>query len=308
MEQIMGGLRSTLYAAAIRRNPPLFGSRETPCMVDMVRLDACFLSKKALCPENYDLTRQALQYQYKQKVPLCLINTDAQAPQGKTAGFHYICDRPNITLKGGSIAVQNSAWEAVDKSALPSLANFVNATLCKRYGFFIIRSTAYYEELQKRLEEKGGGLYKITKNGAISGYFAECGGFVEEAVFAEEADMEQYFDTSQEKTPYAMARIVNLPEFLKYVAGDGKITVAIRLKDEEIAQNDGLFIWYINKSGSFMERVEEGEGREDIPSMRPEVTIDIGTFTAFIFDYIKLKENRKFDSIYLSGPAWIRER
>ena len=104
-----------------------------------------------------------------------------------------------------------------------------------------------------------------------------------------------------------MARIVNLPEFLKYIAGDGKITIAIRLKDEEIAQNDGLFIWYINQSGSYMERVQTEEGSGDTPSARPELTIDIGTFTALLFDYIKLKQNRKFDSIYLAGPAWIRE-
>lgn len=307
MEQMKIELHAAMYAAAIRRNPPLLGSRMTPCMVDMVRLDTCFLPKEALKPENYDLTRQMLQYQYQMNVPLCVINTGAQTMQEKTAGFHTICDRSDLRLKGKIGSDQTAEWKPVDKSAFPSLANFVNATLCRRYGFFIIRSTAYYEELQKRLEEKGGGLYKITQSGELAGYFAECGGFVQEAVFAEEDDLENYFDVSTEKRPYAMARIVNLPEFLKYIAGDGKITIAIRLKDEEIAQNDGLFIWYINQSGSYMERVQTEEGSGDTPSARPELTIDIGTFTALLFDYIKLKQNRKFDSIYLAGPAWIRE-
>ena len=308
MEPITTESQTTSYAAAIRRNPPLFGRQTTPCMVDMVRLDTCFLPKEALDTQHYDQTKELLQEQYQRKVPLCLMNTDTETPQGNMAGFHYICDRQEIVLKNKEIRSPQSEWEPVDKSMMPGLANFVNATLCKRYGFFIIRSTAYYEALQKRLEEKGGGLYRMTRNGEITGYFAECGGFVWEAVFADEADLKNYFDTSAEKKPYAMARIVHLPEFLKYVAGDGKITIAIRIKDEEIAQNDGLFIWYINKSGSYMERVAQMENEEDNPSMRPEVTTDIGAFTAFLFQYQTLKQNRKFDSIYLSGPAWIRER
>jgi len=308
MEPITNQLQATSYAAAIRRNPPLFGGRSSLCMVDMVRLDTCFLPKEALYAQHYHWTKETLWEQYQKRVPVCLMNTDTELPQGKTAGFHYICDRPEIVLKNKEIMTHLSECEPVDKSRMPGLANFVNATLCKRYGFFIIRSTAYYEALYNKLVEKGGGLYRITRNGEITGYFAECGGFVWEAVFANEADMEKYFDISAEKKPYAMARIVNLPEFLKYVAGDGKITVAIRLKDEEIEQNDGLFIWYINKSGSYMERVSQVGDREDNPSMRPEVTTDIGAFTAFIFQYITLKQNSKFDSIYLSGPAWIRER
>ena len=104
-----------------------------------------------------------------------------------------------------------------------------------------------------------------------------------------------------------MARIVNLPEILKHVAAHGKVTIAIRLKDSVIAENDGLFLWYLDEKGSRMERVEETKQSEET-SMRPEVTVTIGEFTAFLFEYIKLKQNMKFDSIYLSGPAWINER
>ncbi len=55
-----------------------------------------------------------------------------------------------------------------------------------------------------------------------------------------------------------------------------------------------------------MERVEEpGTGGVDDASMRPEVTVTIGELTAFLFGHIRLKQNAKFDSIYLAGPAWL---
>lgn len=55
-----------------------------------------------------------------------------------------------------------------------------------------------------------------------------------------------------------------------------------------------------------MERVEDPPAEmEKDSSMRPEVTVTIDEFTAFIFAYMKLKQNAKFDSIYLAGPAWL---
>lgn len=46
---------------------------------------------------------------------------------------------------------------------------------------------------------------------------------------------------------------------------------------------------------------------EKEPSMRPEVTTTIGEFTAFIFEYMKLKQSAKFDSIYLAGPVSVND-
>ena len=69
-----------------------------------------------------------------------------------------------------------------------------------------------------------------------------------------------------------------------------------------------MFLWYLDEDGSRMERVEEQDGA-------PEVTATIGAFTAFIFEYMveymdahmKWKQNAKFDSIYLAGPAFLTE-
>ena len=60
-----------------------------------------------------------------------------------------------------------------------------------------------------------------------------------------------------DKCPAVMARITNMSEMLGHIAGNGKITIAIRITDPVIAENNGLFRWYIDTNGSHMERIEQ---------------------------------------------------
>lgn len=242
-------------------------------------------------------------------------------------GFQYIYDRPHYALNTETISLEmleraargttvmldvpNVTLQAVAQKDMLSLAHFVNARLCRQYGFFVIRSAAYYEEVQKKLLDSGGNLFQIMENGMRKGYFIctdTAAGSIGEVVFDQTFDRECYLLTEKGKAPAVMARIVNMPEMLRHVAGNGNITIAIRLSDPVIAENDGLFLWYIGEEGSRMERVEDpGAEKANDSSMRPEVTTTIGAFTAFLFSYMKLKQNAKFDSIYLAGPAFVNE-
>ncbi|MBO5031958.1 MAG: GNAT family N-acetyltransferase [Lachnospiraceae bacterium] len=330
-DTIQSILHLTPYSAAMRRNPPLPGAGRLPCMADVLRVDTNVIhaaaTQKAYRNQGYmrKVLTGALEYQRERQIPFCL----AEPENGEFFehfGFHYIYDRPQYELNTEIISMQmlkraadgetvhlnpsNITLTAADKDSLLSLAHFVNANLCRHYGLFNIRSAAYYERFLSELQTYGGNLYQIMENGKRKGYFAytqekECS--IREAVFENESDIDRYFYTTKGRKPAVMARIVNLPEILKHVAAHGKVTIAIRLKDSVIAENDGLFLWYLDEKGSRMERVEETKQSEET-SMRPEVTVTIGEFTAFLFEYIKLKQNMKFDSIYLSGPAWINER
>lgn len=242
-------------------------------------------------------------------------------------GFQYIYDRPQYVLNTGTISLKmleraargetialdipGVALQVAAREDMLSLAHFVNARLCRQYGFFVIRSAAYYEQVQEKLLDSGGNLFQIMENGVRRGYFIcadIAAGSIGEVVFDQTFDRECYLLTKKGKAPAVMARIVNLTEMLRHVAGNGKITIAIRIEDPVIAENDGLFIWYIDEEGSRMERVEEPRAqKERDSSMRPEVTATIGGFTAFLLAYMKLKQNAKFDSIYLAGPAFVNE-
>ena len=327
-DELYSMLHLSPCSSAMRRNPPLPGANRLPCMADVVRVDANFISM-AVTKEGYRkrgymkrLLSSAFEYQRRMHIPFCMVAAEADT-FFEQFGFHYIYDKPQYELNTEVISEEmlrkaaggetvcldgiDTVLTVADRGSLLSLAHFVNANLCKHYGVFHIRSAVYYERFQRELQSLGGELYQIVEHGKLKGYFAyvaENGGCIREVVFENEPDLEQYFYMAKEQIPTAMARIVNLPDMLRHISSNGKVTVAIRLIDSMIAENDGLFIWYIDEYGSRMERVEEPENGDE-PSMRPEVTATIGEFTAFIFEYIKLKQNLKFDSIYLSGPAFF---
>ena len=334
-DEVQSMLQLTPCIAAMRRNPPVTGGGRLPCMADIERVGMDCISA-ATTQEAYRrkglmrrLLSGALDYQNQMRVPLCLVE------MGKTAfaadffshfGFHYIYDRPRYELNteriteemlrraagGESVVLEEPSvtLEVVRPKDLLSLAHFVNAKLCRNYGLFVIRSAAYYESFQQELQHNGGYLFQIVKDGVRRGCFA-CSSAsipgIQEVIFEEDTDRERYFCVREHKRPAVMARITNMAEMLGHIAGNGKITIAIRITDPVIAENDGLFRWYIDVNGSYMERVEQSDDGQD-SSMRPEVTATIGEFTAFIFEYIQLKRNVKFDSIYLSGPIWMNDR
>lgn len=322
-------------AAAMRRNPPAAIAGRPPCMADIARVETGLISAISAKEERSaglaaKLVSGALEYQNQMQVPVCLAEPDSAVSGAdflEGFGFQYIYDRPRYVLNTGTISVKmleraargesvsldipDMTLRSVVREDMLSLAHFVNARLCRQYGFFLIRSASYYERVQEKLLDRGGSLFQVMENGIRKGYFASvdiASGSIGEAVFAQDFDRECYLLTEKGKRPAIMARIVNLPEMLRHVAGNGKITIALRISDPVIAENDGMFLWYLDEDGSRMERVEEQDGA-------PEVTATIGAFTAFIFEYMvesmdahmKWKQNAKFDSIYLAGPAFLTE-
>lgn len=334
MDQIIfnvqeGAMLFTPCIAAMRRNPPASGLKRSRCMADIERVETGCIRVADMKEDILErLMSGMLEYQNQMNIPFCFAETgNAQFGEDffRRFGFHYIYDRPQYELNTKMISKEmleraaageivslsapktsNITLQLAEREDMLSLAHFVNARLCRQYGLFMIRSASYFEQYQEELQSSGGNLYQIMENGIRKGYFACMGGSadeIKEAVFDQDFDQDQYLLEKDDKKPAVMARIANLSEMLRHIAGKGKIAIAIRLQDPVIAENDGLFIWYIDDGGSHMERVEQAD-----PSVRPEVTATIGEFTAFVFEYIKLKQNAKFDSIYLSGPVWINER
>lgn len=316
------------YAVAMRRNPPIASAKRLPCMADVIRVEINYINgiitNSAYRRRGYmkKVLTGALEYQNRMRVPFTLLDCENEG-LFERYGFHYIYDKPEYELNNEVITLSmleradngeavrlepsNITLTALDKSRLLTLAHFVNANLCKKYGLFVIRNALYYEKLQRTLLERSGNIYLINEDGRIKGSFIYIKGDtqpIRETIFENELDIMSYFYVSNDKKPTVMARIVNLSEMLKHISSRGKVSIAIRLSDPVIAENNGLFIWYIDENGGRMERVEEDS---DAPQMRPEISTTIGELSAFFFEYIRLKENIKFDSIYLSGPAWINE-
>lgn len=328
-DEIQAVLQLTPCIAALRRNPRLKQAKRLLNMADIerVRINQIRVAatKIPYRQKGYmgRLMSGSLEYQHQLRIPFCFAESSNKS-FWEHFGFGYIYDRPQYELNTELISreVLERAGEGdliplldsdiflhvADHGSVLSLAHFVNANLCRQYGLFIIRSALYFEHFQRELESGGGNLFEIVENGRMKGYFAYTGdACIREAVFADEADRERFLCVKGEKKPAVMARIVNLPEMLRHISGNGKITIAIKIIDPVLENNNGVFLWYIDENGSRIERVEQENGDEDA-SDRPEVTTTIGEFTAFIFEYMQLKQNAKFDSIYLSGPVWMNER
>ncbi|MBE5878174.1 MAG: hypothetical protein E7290_14990 [Lachnospiraceae bacterium] len=326
-QQMVSMLHLLPYSTAMRRNPPSPGYNRLPCMADVVRVDTNFISG-LISKEAYRnhgnaqrVLKSALEYQNRMKVPFTFMTAE-QEELAREHGFYPIYERELYELKKEQISKEmlqrahegerqeletGHVLSALDKSELLSLAHFVNANLCRTYGMFHIRSAVYYENLHNEALSKNGDIFVLRKDGKIVGYFVffdEREEYVKEVIFENKNELGQFFYCEHEKKPYIMARIVNLPEILKHISSNGKVTVAVRINDPVMPENDGLFIWYLNETGSYLERVEE---TDKLSQYRPELTVSIGELTAFLFEQIELKKSLKFESMYLSGPVWLND-
>lgn len=323
------------YSAAIRRNPPLPGANRLPCMADVVRVDTCLMEgiigqgTTASKEKLHHLLTSAVQYQKEMQIPFtCMTVREVEELRkneirAEELGFHCIYEQEQINLRYNMISKemlrQARAQEKVrivplrmdlqvlDRSQLVSLAHFSNALLCRKYGLFMIRSTVYFEKLQQECRSRKGDIYIIQEKGKIKGYFVsakEDGQQIQEAFFEENYVDELLLDRTGLKEPAMFARIVNLKEMLRHVSSHGKVSIAVTISDPMIPENDGLFVWYLSAQESHVVPIEEKDGY----IQKPELSVTIGELTAFFFEYNKLKENIKFDSIYLSGPAYLNEQ
>jgi len=321
-------------AVAMRRNSPSVNTRRFPSMTDIDRVETKLISTASTKGGYHKegvmgkLLSGALAYQNQIQIPICLVTGSDESSRAdffRHFGFQCVYDRPRYALNRETISQEmlaqavagetvcldapNITLQTVDREEMLSLAHFVNTRLCREYGLFMIRSAAYYEEVMQKLQGSGGNLFQIMEDGIRKGCFV-CANTeadsIRDAVFEQTFNTGHYLLKKEDQSPAVMARIVNMSEMLRHITGNGRITIAIQIKDPVIAENDGLFIWYIDESGSHMEHVEQpGAVKGNDSSMRPEVTTTIGEFTAFLFAYTKLKQNAKFDSIYLAGPAWM---
>lgn len=199
----------------------------------------------------------------------------------------------------------------LQKSEMMNLIQFVNGMLSVKYGFFVIRTPKYYEQMSEELIDYHGNIFLIRHNEKIIGYFAMEGvlevELLREVLIENEELCERLFTLTQEGLP-VMARIVNLRNMVKHICSDGKVTIAVRIEDPMIRANNGLYLWYLDENGSRLEMVEKAWERDNKSLPRPELSVTIGEFTSFLMGYKTLKKNRKFESIKLPGSVWLPER
>ncbi|GAB6128599.1 hypothetical protein JCM17204_11900 [Blautia stercoris] len=105
--------------------------------------------------------------------------------------------------------------------------------------------------------------------------------------------------------PAIMVRIVNLPEFLKYIClkdnvAEQEVLYQLKVRDKLLEKNDGIWIWHVNHKESFVEvfdgkvfwKKESDEQQEKNLQKERTIELEISELTSWLLGY-KIPEKHK---------------
>lgn len=191
-------------------------------------------------------------------------------------GFRFVWDSCPAVWREGP----EGSWEEVDLgqalrsdedscASIRELAVWQQEFLEKRYEIWAVRDEAYIRRMMLELASENGSwrLLRDRETGRILGMESWWGwGSREQRFLYGEEDAVHRSGTPK---PAIMARITCLEEFVRSVslkkeAPVDQLQVMIRVRDEIIPENDGVFLWILDRTGSRMERQEQ---EEECPSI-----------------------------------------
>ena len=201
-------------------------------------------------------------------------------------------------------------------------ANFLMEELSRYFEVFTCRNILYLQMLASEVESEGGRLMGIFEGDRLAGVFSWWAGEkteIRELVCRPEftvgkgreelvCAVEHFLGHEKEiiavttgwlgeRKPIIMARLLNLGAILPLIGAEQPRTITLRLRDEILPENDGIFRWSLSCTGSRWERELESEERE------PELTLGIGEMTEWVFGIrapVGYEEVRTFQGIFLT--------
>lgn len=233
-----------------------------------------------------ELLLHMLQDMYLEGKPFCFL-MPADRRIYEPFQFTYIFDQPQWDVKEEAGLTRVPYRES--GLSEEEMAAFINHWLKERFEVFCFRDRAYIDMFLKELESEAGTLELLYHQEELVGIRSEWG--FGKRVLREILCQEQFLEVTGNPRPAIMARIVNLKEFLSAVSlteesGKQQMSVLIEVEDPVIRENQGRFLWRLDKSGSRIEPAGETKGEP--------FTISIEGLTGWLFGYDR-PEN---------GPEW----
>lgn len=163
--------------------------------------------------------------------------------------FRYVFDQPRWVLR---YSPDIKRVPFTHGNLQEDLAEWQNAWLKRQYEVFAVRDESYLRRMQKELESENGVCRLIYDDDWFVGMESEWGFKEREMRYLYTGDR---YRTLVSKKPAIMARIVCLPEFLKYIrlaedCPEEELMVEIGIHDLFVPQNQGVWLWKLNKEGS----------------------------------------------------------
>lgn len=177
-----------------------------------------------------------------------------------------------------------------------ALADFSERILSKSYRVYVNRTRKYFEKMLQELKSEEGQVLMFKEDGNIVGYCFAASEFGIEVweLVAEESLEEEVFEAlvaylkrwkpeskemkisafpeqfEQEDTidvPLIMTRIVNLVEFSKCLRAEQPVSFFIRVEDELLEENQGIFHFTVDASSAKAEKVDATVDTESVVSL-----------------------------------------
>lgn len=158
-----------------------------------------------------------------------------------------------------------AAWRgsAGARRYLEWLADWMNRWLEQRYKVFAVRDTGYLLRLLEEIASEDGTLDVLYHKDSMVGVQSFWGlGEREQRLLCCEAP---YMREKAEPKPAIMARIITPGQFVRAVhlkapVRAEEMTLRLYLEDPFLRENEGLWLWHLNRESSWMERAGAGSG------------------------------------------------
>lgn len=165
----------------------------------------------------------------------------------------------------GLYSVKNICSQMPQYPIMEQLAEFANQYLKRHFQIYVHRDTTYYERQLKESEAQNGDIYVFFEQGEIKAMFLyaneEGEVFLQEVMEAEKGQLD-FLQKNGIKKPWIMARIIHLEEMMKLVRSKEGICKTLRIEDELIPENAGIYRWEITPDGSRVMKLKE-ENRDE---------------------------------------------
>lgn len=198
-------------------------------------------------------------------------------------GFDWIFDQPDFQLN--SLGKGLESYPAADSPReREEVREWLGQWLSRRYQIYALRDAAYLDCQKKEIDSEYGEIF-LLRDSASRLRGMECFWGKEERerrfLYAEEP----YLAANPSAKPAIMARILDLPEFMKSIRlkkrADGEkqdpVEFIINLSDPVLEENNGCFLVTVEENGSRISLL--GGSREMVPSL------SIGALTQWLMGY-----------------------
>ena len=181
------------------------------------------------------------------------------------------------------------------------LADWMNRWLKQRYQVFAVRDVGYLLRLMEEIASENGTLDVLYDQDSMIGVQSMWGWAErEQRLLYCEAP---YMRKAAEEKPAIMARIITPEQFVKVIhlkrqALEDELTLRLYLEDPLVAENQGLWIWHLDRESSWLERETAMQECENVcpeqetamqecesASQEADLCLTITELTSWLFGY-----------------------